>query len=118
MGEAQFVPHRLAGDDARALMAKIEVVEDPEFTRAYPGRVPTRIVVEHTDGDRLEATVEYPRGHSRNPMTRAQVEAKFLDLAGDVPASRAALQALWRLDTLAQNETGALLHSVLRGRAP
>ena len=51
-------------------------------------------------------------------MTRAQVEAKFLDLAGDVPASRAALQALWRLDTLAQNETGALLHSVLRGRAP
>lgn len=116
VGEAQFESRRIVAADAHALMSMIEVVEDRDFTRAYPSRIPTRIVVERADGDPVEATVEYPRGHSRNPMTRAQVEAKYLELAGDAPAQRAALQTLWRLDMLSKKDTGALLRSVLRDR--
>lgn len=113
IGEAQFEIQRIVHDDVRALMPKIEVVEAPEFTRQYPAKVPTRIVVEHLDGSRVEALVEYPCGHSCNPMRRDQVEAKFADLTHGRARQRELLDTLWRLDTLSSAQTGALLRAVV-----
>jgi 2-methylcitrate dehydratase len=52
-----------------ALRAKIECVEEPQFTRDYhdPDKrsIANRLVVELVDGTVLEETVEYPIGHRR-----------------------------------------------------
>ena len=94
-----------------ALLPKITVVEDPEFTRAYPARVPTRIRVEHEDGTHVETTVEFPSGHSRNPMSRAHVERKFLDLAG--AGKTDALQSLWQMASWPATQTPSRLRAAL-----
>lgn len=113
VGEAQFDDACVVRADVHALMQKITVVEDPGFTAAYPSRVPTRIVVTHADGRSVDATMEYPCGHSRNPMTRAQVDAKFADLAGTALTAET-LPALWRLPDLTDQQTNALLCALLR----
>src|ERR1700739_347662 len=52
-----------------ALRAKIECVEEPQFTRDYhdPEKrsIANRLVMELNDGTWLEETVEYPIGHKR-----------------------------------------------------
>jgi 2-methylcitrate dehydratase len=52
-----------------ALRAKIECVEEPQFTRDYhdPEKrsIPNRLVMELADGRVLEEKVEYPIGHRR-----------------------------------------------------
>ncbi|MCC6531694.1 MAG: MmgE/PrpD family protein [Burkholderiales bacterium] len=86
-----FSAQRMRDPATRALMQKIRVSENPEFTRRYPAAMMTRIEVQSRHGERHEAAASYPRGHARNPMTDAEVEAKFESLAqGLMPAARCA----------------------------
>ncbi len=83
-------------------VGKIRVVEDPKFTAMYPGRgMPNRVTVTDADGRRVAAQVIVPRGHHANPMTRGDIEAKFLRLTrnrlGEKGAARA-LESLWNIE--------------------
>lgn len=101
--DRQFAPERIAGADIRSLMARIEVVEQPEFTAAYPRGIPTLVEVWETGGRVHTARVDFPPGHSRNPLADAQVDEKFIRLATPVIGARAgaALAALRALETCA-----------------
>lgn len=79
--ERQFAPERIAGGDIRALMARIEVVERPDLTAAYPRGIPTILEIHQGDGSTRSARMDFPPGHSRNPLTDAQVDEKFIRLA-------------------------------------
>ena len=50
---------------------------DDALTPRYPRGIPNRITVTLTDGRQLVKEVEFPRGHAGNPMTDAEVKAKF-----------------------------------------
>ena len=78
---ATFAPSRIQDPALRPLIKKLTVVEEPEFTRRYPAEACTRIEVTTTDGRRLSAETSHPKGHSRNPLTDGEVEAKFRGLA-------------------------------------
>jgi 2-methylcitrate dehydratase len=78
---ATFAPSRIQDPTLRHLIKKLTVVEEPEFTRRYPAESCTRIEVTTTDGRRLTAETNYPKGHRRNPLTDGEVEAKFRALA-------------------------------------
>ena len=78
---ATFAPARILDPALRPLIKKLTVVEDPEFTRRYPAESCTRIEVTTTDGRRLAAETNYPKGHCRNPLTDGEVEGKFRGLA-------------------------------------
>jgi 2-methylcitrate dehydratase len=96
-----FAPARIADPALHALMDKIAVEEDPELTRQFPAKVPCRIEVTTRRGERKSAVIEFPRGHHRNPMSDAEVEAKFGELAErflPTARARALLQLLWELD--------------------
>jgi 2-methylcitrate dehydratase len=98
---ASFEPRRYLDPGLRPLMNRIRVVENPEFTRLFPGELCSQIDVRTRSGQRLTGRAEYPKGHARNPMTDADIETKFRDLSTDLlgPArADGALQALWRLD--------------------
>ena len=56
-------------------------------------------------GERIVEKASYPRGHAKNPMTEAEIEAKYASLADGVmkPAQRnALLRALWDVDQAAE----------------
>ncbi len=78
---ATFAPSRIQDPALRPLIKMMTVVEDPEFTNRYPAELCTRIEVTTTDGRREVAETSHPKGHYRNPLTDAEVEAKFRGLA-------------------------------------
>jgi 2-methylcitrate dehydratase len=54
--------------------------------------------------ERRTATVEYPRGDTRNPMTDGEVDEKFRELAQRALTKRqtdSVLELLWHFETLA-----------------
>ena len=82
---------------------KIKVVEDRGFTALYPTKgMANRVTVTEDGGRETTAEVVVPKGHPLNPMTKADIEGKFLRLTtsrlGEKGARRA-LSRLWALDT-------------------
>ena len=101
------------------LMRKIKVVEDPEFTALYPSNgIANRVTVTERSGRETSAQVVVPKGHSLNPMTKADIEAKFLRLAGrslGVGPAREALSRLWDLEK--ERDLGSLLEMLSVNRS-
>jgi len=115
---ASFEPQRYLDPSLRPLMNKIRVAESPEFTRRFPQELRSQIDVTTRSGQRFTERAEYPKGHARNPMTDADVETKFRDLAGDglgAQRANAALQTLWRLDEAPR--AGVVLDALTLSRA-
>ena len=76
--ERSFDAARLSDPRLLALMDVIELVEDPTYTEAFPGRMSCRFELELRDGNHLTHLGHHPRGHPDNPMTDAELETKFL----------------------------------------
>jgi 2-methylcitrate dehydratase len=96
-----FTEARIADPAVRALMQKISVRAAADLTAAWPAAYPFRITVTTTDGERLVREVHYAKGHPNNPLSDAEVGAKFMKLATPVlgeERSAAALSRLWQLE--------------------
>jgi 2-methylcitrate dehydratase len=105
-----FSAARMRDPATRALMQKIAIAENDDFTRRFPAELTTAIEIETRSGERLTEIASYPRGHARNPMTDAEVAQKFSAQAeAAMPAARgqALLQALWEIER-AQDVAGVL----------
>jgi len=99
-----FAEARMRDPATRALMQKIRIAENEEFTRRFPAEMVTEIVVTTRSGERLREIATYPRGHAKNPMDDAEVEEKFSALAAPVMskgASAELLKTLWDIDRAA-----------------
>ncbi|BBD72966.1 2-methylcitrate dehydratase [Sulfodiicoccus acidiphilus] len=81
-GEFWLESYDLIGDPrVLEIMDKTEVVEREDYTRVYADELPTRVIVESSEGVK-EAEVRIPRGHSRNPMSDEEVLSKYSRLTG------------------------------------
>ena len=98
---------------------KVSVKEDPALTALYPARgMANRVTVATNSGKSVAEEVDVPRGHPLNPMTRDELERKFLGLtAGKIPAARAKelLGTLWGLDSMKDLSRLFTLAKVARG---
>ncbi len=70
------------------LARKVEVVVDPEINSQFPAKTIARVTVQTTRG-RFQTTVEYPRGNPENPLTDAELVAKFRSLTVPVVGEKA-----------------------------
>jgi 2-methylcitrate dehydratase len=92
--------------EMRALMQKIEVVENEEFTHAYTGQAQkhrARITVVMTGGERLVAEGGSDSDDLSTPKSDAQIEKKFRGLTEDFLGGRRVdtiLNVLWHLEDL------------------
>lgn len=85
----------------RALTRRVRAVEWDEANRRVDEAMLCRLTAVLRNGERHEAVVEYHRGHPRNPMSDAEVEAKFRKLAGRALSGAACdrlLDRLWALE--------------------
>lgn len=99
---AAFEPHALADADTRALMRKVTIIEDPQLTAGFPSMRAARVAIVTDDGARHEHFAPYRKGDPEEPLSDADLNDKFDELAGPVlGASRARelREAVWRLDT-------------------
>lgn len=81
VGQFWEKPDAGLAETLRSLIARLTVVEEPEFTRRYPAESRSRVEVTTRDGRRLAAETSHPKGHHRNPLTDDEIEAKFRGLA-------------------------------------
>jgi 2-methylcitrate dehydratase PrpD len=70
----------LEDPDLRELMAKVDVVLDPELDLQYPERRAAGVELEFEDGTILRATRDMPLGDSANPVSPERLQDKFRDL--------------------------------------
>ena len=98
-----FGPERLADPAVRALMAKFEIVADPELSKGYPNQRAARVEIETADGRKFAHFQPYRKGDPELPLTDEELNGKFIELAtpvlGDAKA-RKLLVALWSLENL------------------
>ena len=97
-----YSDRNLSDGEALRFVRKVKVVEDKEFTSMYPKMgMPNRVTVRESDGRETTAQVIVPRGHPLNPMSRADIEKKFVRLTRQhigEGRGRRALARLWKLD--------------------
>jgi 2-methylcitrate dehydratase len=90
------------GDPAiRRLLDVLTVEVDPECAAAWPQACMNRVTVTFGDGSQVSQSVRYYRGHAANPLSDAELEAKFRDQAGPVITAGdtdALAAAVWSLD--------------------
>lgn len=99
-----FLPERMADQDVRALMQKIECVADTELSKGYPNQRAARVEIETNDGHKFAHFQPYRKGDPELPLTDEELNDKFLELATPVlgePRSGALLAELWATEKLA-----------------
>jgi 2-methylcitrate dehydratase len=100
---ATFEPARFTDPDLVRFTSLVKVNHDTRLDSRYPRGIPNRITLTLTNGEQLSLEVEFPRGHAGNPMTDAEVEAKFRRVAepryGPARASEI-LARCWELEKL------------------
>lgn len=101
-----FDPARLADPAVHALMQKITVRDDPRLTAAHAGELPSwpaRVEIFLADGRHLQREAATPRGHPLNPLSDAELDAKFWQLSDRaLPRNqgRVWLDTLWSLPSM------------------
>lgn len=104
VGMEQFTERRMSDPRLLALVQKVRVVADPDFSSAYPEAMPNQVEIHATHGKRHVLKVTYPQGHPKRPLTNEELEVKFRALSSPVLSEAQQdrlLQYLWHLETAA-----------------
>jgi 2-methylcitrate dehydratase PrpD len=99
-----FAPQRLEDPAIRSLARRVKLVADPALTAAFPGQRAARVTATLADGRREEHFAPCRKGDPEAPLTDAEIDGKFAELAAPVlgeARARDLLAKLWRLDGLA-----------------
>jgi 2-methylcitrate dehydratase PrpD len=100
---AAFEPDRLGNPATRDLMRRVEVSVDPQLDAAFPAQRAARVAIEARDGRREEFLQPTRIGDPDAPLSDAQLDAKYFELAVPVlgaAQAKALLGRLWRLEAL------------------
>ena len=98
---AAFEPARLGDAATRALMRRVEVALDPDLDAAFPAQRAARVAIESRDGRRGEHLQPTRKGDPDLPLSDAELEHKYFELASPVlgeEQARALLARLWKLE--------------------
>ena len=101
-GLSAFGEEAIRNARVKALAGMVAIAIDPEFADAAGGDYPTRLTVTLKDGRTLEEVRHHASGSAQYPMSRAQIEAKFLDCAKEAVSADAANRILATLGTLGE----------------
>jgi 2-methylcitrate dehydratase len=102
IGNESYSDYNIRDKAVQKFLQRITVQEDPRLTALYPSEgMPNRITAFLKGGTEVAAEVRIPKGHPQNPMSRQDIEAKFLRLSGTALGARraeTALKRLWRVE--------------------
>lgn len=121
LGLDAFTDERVRDPATRAMMARVQKYVDPALERGTPAVATdpmgdrTTVTIALSDGRALVETVRFARGSPENPMSRAELVAKYDECAAiGLDAARGS-RALALLESLDQVPSVATLMDVLRG---
>lgn len=80
-GYADFNEKSLENYWVKTLTQKVRIIEDEELTQYSPAVRGAKVFVHLKDGSVCEASCMYPKGEPENPLSREELEEKFIGLA-------------------------------------
>jgi 2-methylcitrate dehydratase PrpD len=83
---AEYTPAVIADAAVRQAMARVVCVRDPALDGDFPARWPATVAIRTRDGRSFSTRIDFPKGDPENPLTPAELEAKFRSLTRDVLA--------------------------------
>jgi 2-methylcitrate dehydratase len=98
VGPRQYSKEKYADPKVEALMARISLEVSKEFD-AYP--MGGEVEIATRDGRTLKHRVLHPKGTQQNPLSDAELDAKFRDMASTYMKAGTVdrlLEALWNID--------------------
>jgi 2-methylcitrate dehydratase len=87
LGLSSFGESNLHDSELRSLMRRIHIQHNPEFTDRFPEELISRVTITMGSGQTHVLEGTFPKGHVRNPATRAELDTKFDTLAAGVVSS-------------------------------
>ena len=108
-----FEDEFLQSDAVRKLMAQVKVIASTELDRHFPKYWGGRVTVTLVDGREFHEEIIAPKGEVENPMTRQDVEEKFLGLAAPVLGEARARAVIGEVQVLNDRESLAPLLGAL-----
>ena len=109
--DRQFQAQRFADPEIWKFLENVRVERNAELSSIYPRAVANIVHVSLRDGRTVSKRVDYPLGNAKNPVSDAELEAKFLSLVAPALGRDHCAQILehaWRFDQ--QNDLGDLLN--------
>ncbi len=109
-----FEPKKITDPRLVGLIQKISVSRNTELSAQYPEASPNDVRIELRSGKVLQRRVTYGRGHPKNPMTDAEVEAKFRGLVRPILSEQRmnqVLETIWKLEEV--SELGSLFSMII-----
>ena len=85
---AQYAEARIGRDDVQALLRRVAIVPEPEFTDRFPEEHACRVTVHLKDGREIRREKRDYEGFHTRPMGWERVEEKFHALSREVSAAR------------------------------
>ncbi|HKV96334.1 MAG TPA: MmgE/PrpD family protein [Gammaproteobacteria bacterium] len=85
---AQYAAQRIVRGDIQALLKKVTVLPDADYSKRFPAEMPSSVEVEFDDGTTLAATAASYHGFHTNPFDWAAAVEKFSKLATPFTGSR------------------------------
>jgi 2-methylcitrate dehydratase PrpD len=79
-----FTDERLDNPEILRLMDIISFQANPELTRLYPHKWPSRVEIKLANGKRYKGYCEYPKGDPENPFSEKELIDKFNKLCGNI----------------------------------
>jgi 2-methylcitrate dehydratase PrpD len=113
VGIAEFTDEVVRSPEVQEMMKRCHHVVDPEIDARGFQHLDTKVQIKLKDGTVLERTERAATGHPDKPISRAQIDTKFLEcaeLAIDEERARDLLGKLWDLPSV---ESVAELHRLL-----
>ncbi|EIM00734.1 MmgE/PrpD family protein [Rhodanobacter thiooxydans] len=111
----QYALPRILSADVQALLNKVAVAPDAEFSARFPHEMPSQVEVELTDGTTLSATAATYKGFTSQPLDWAAACEKFQRLVtpfADDTLSEQITRSVLELDTHSVRALTALLAKV------
>ncbi|HEX6117897.1 MAG TPA: hypothetical protein VFZ03_00505, partial [Dongiaceae bacterium] len=99
-----FERRALSDEGVLKFGSKVRMELDEEVNALYPRRWIGKVRVTTTDGRSLTSRIDEPKGDPGNTLTREELEAKAIRLAGfrngaTAVEMKALIERIWRMDT-------------------
>ena len=98
-GLDQFTLEQVRSPQVQQMIGKVTLVKDARLESTFPREWPARVVISLENGRQFEKFVRYPKGDPENPLTWAEMAAKFRALAGGVLSAERCGEILDQIET-------------------
>ena len=100
---ASFSDERRNDPALRSLIQKVQVIHDKELDKLTPSNDPCRLEITTVTGRKIATSVDYPKGHVKNPVSDEEIEEKFISMNNGLlaaPQVSRLFELCWKLEEL------------------